>query len=72
MIGKTIQMYGLHVLALDSKYHREFEEVIPKLLKSRQLKYAEDITKGLEHAGDAILGQQQGIPIGKSLVLVAE
>lgn len=72
MIGKTIQMFGLYIFSLDAKYREEFESVLPKMFKSGQLKYTEDITKGLEHAGEAILAQQEGRNSGKSVVIVAE
>ena len=45
---------------------------MPKKLASGEIKYTEDITRGLENAGHAILDVQTGKNKGKSVVVVAE
>jgi NADPH-dependent curcumin reductase CurA len=57
---------------LNDKYSAEFDKVFPKLIKDGKIKYTEDITRGLENIGEAILAQQKGQNNGKSVVIVAE
>lgn len=54
------------------EYETEFYETFPKQLASGELKWSEDITKGLVHAGEAILEVQEGRNTGKKVVVVAE
>lgn len=60
------------MLGLEDKYRADFEKVFPTLVKEGKIKYNEDVTRGLESVGEAILKQQQGKNVGKSVVIVAE
>ncbi|KAJ7582223.1 hypothetical protein C8J56DRAFT_957260 [Mycena floridula] len=72
IIYKQVNLYGNFILGLEEKYHKEFEREMPPLVKNGTLKYLEDVTKGLEKSGEAILAQQKGANHGKSVVVVAE
>lgn len=61
IMRKTISLYGFL-----------FFRVVPPKLATGELKYADDITKGLENVGEAILDVLQGKNKGKKIVLVAE
>lgn len=65
-------MQGFTVGRLESKYSEEFYATVPAMLASGKLKYAEDITVGLEKAGDVILAVQKGQTKGKAIVLVSQ
>ncbi|KAK0189999.1 hypothetical protein F5146DRAFT_647302 [Armillaria mellea] len=72
IVSKRITINGFIEFDLTDKWKDEFYRVIPKKIASGQFKYAEDITTGLEHAGEAIRRIQTGQNIAKSVVLVAE
>jgi hypothetical protein len=72
VIGKSLAIYGVLVFHLQPKYDKEFYEVIPPALASGELKYSEDVSRGLETVGDVILAVQQGRNTGKAVVVVAE
>ncbi|KAF9016221.1 NAD(P)-binding protein [Hymenopellis radicata] len=54
------------------KWNDEFYRVIPKKLASGEIKYKEEITKGLEGAGEAIRKIQAGENLAKSVIVVAD
>lgn len=54
------------------KYREQFYQEVPKLVKEGKIQYQEDITRGLEHAGQGILDVQQGTNKGKKVILVAD
>ncbi|KAJ6488877.1 hypothetical protein C8R45DRAFT_993083 [Mycena sanguinolenta] len=72
LYGKSATMYGVLVFRLEAKYDKEFYEVIPPALASGELKYMEDVSRGLETVGDMILRVQEGRNTGKAVVVVAE
>lgn len=72
MFAKSLTMYGILVFRLQPKYDKEFYEVIPSALASGELKYTEDVSRGLETVGDVILRVQEGRNTGKAVVIVAE
>ncbi len=72
IIAKAITVYGVNIWRLAPKYEEEFYRVVPPLLASGELKFSEDVTRGLEHAGEAIEAVQRGTNTGKSVILVAE
>ncbi len=57
---------------LDPKYLEEFYKTMPDLIARGELKYREDVTRGLEFAGEAILAVQLGKNKAKSVVVVAD
>ncbi|SJL08755.1 related to reductase RED1 [Armillaria ostoyae] len=72
IVSKRITINGFIEFDLTDKWKDEFYRVVPKKIASGEFKYAEDITNGLEHAGEAIRRIQTGQNIAKSVVLVAE
>ncbi|KAH7924548.1 alcohol dehydrogenase [Leucogyrophana mollusca] len=72
VVAKEIKMSGILVTSLLPKYMEAFLAEIPPLITKGEFKYREDITKGLEHTGEAILAVQKGTNIGKSVILVAD
>jgi NADPH-dependent curcumin reductase CurA len=72
VIGKCLHIHGILVLPLFPKYYKEFYSTIPAMLASGELKYSEEITKGLDKVGDVILAVQKGTNKAKAVVVVAE
>ncbi|KAJ7120718.1 hypothetical protein C8R43DRAFT_1034051, partial [Mycena crocata] len=70
--AKSLSLHGILVLRLVAKYDKEFYETIPPALASGELKYTEEVIKGLENVGVAILRVQQGKNTAKSVIVVAE
>ncbi|KAK2463773.1 hypothetical protein APHAL10511_004211 [Amanita phalloides] len=72
---KSLLLQGFIVFRLEESYPHlvdEFYEKIPPLLAEREIKYKEDVTRGLDKVGDVILKVQKGMNQGKAVVLVAE
>lgn len=72
IVSKEITISGFLVFSLYPKYGQWFYEEIPQRIASGELKYIEDIKKGLEYGGHAIEDVQRGRNFGKSIVLVAD
>lgn len=72
IFAKEVKIFGFLVLSLLPKYVDEFYREVPKKLASGELKYLEDRTIGLENAGKALMENQQGKNMGKSVVIVAD
>ncbi|KDQ64391.1 hypothetical protein JAAARDRAFT_28018 [Jaapia argillacea MUCL 33604] len=72
IVGKAIKMCGFLVFQFQEKYIEEFYKVVPAKLASGEIKYTEDITRGLEKVGEAILAVQTGKNKAKSVIVVAE
>ncbi|KAJ7120596.1 hypothetical protein C8R43DRAFT_1090904 [Mycena crocata] len=58
VVGKCLHIHGILT--------------IPPKIASGELKYAEEITKGLDKAGDVILAVQKGTNKAKAVILVAD
>ncbi|KAF9264322.1 NAD(P)-binding protein [Marasmius fiardii PR-910] len=71
IIYKGVTIYGLYVFEHDHKYREEFYKVMPELVAKGEIKYTEEVTVGLEKAGEVILAQQKGLNKAKSVVKVA-
>ncbi|KAL1740234.1 hypothetical protein HDZ31DRAFT_47889 [Schizophyllum fasciatum] len=69
---RQITLYGFTVNILGEKYLADFLAEVPPKLASGALRSLEDVVKGLERAGDAIVAAQKGESKGKVAVLVAE
>jgi NADPH-dependent curcumin reductase CurA len=54
------------------KYVEEFYATIPPKLANGDMKYLEDVRKGLDQAGEALLDVQLGKNIGNCAILVAD
>lgn len=66
-----IKLYGFIVTSILPKYKDAFYAEVPMLIASGELKLKEDISKGLDSVGEAILAVQKGTNTGKSIVVVA-
>jgi len=74
-LSKRIHLHGFLVGEVGAKhpeYVTEFYAEIPKQLASGELKWAEDVSHGLELAGEAILEVQEGRNTAKKVIVVAK
>ncbi|KAF9456064.1 hypothetical protein BDZ94DRAFT_1285900 [Collybia nuda] len=71
-VAKSISIQGFVVTRLEEKYLTEFYANIPPKIASGEIKYSEEIVKGLEGVGEALLSVQKGTNKGKVVVLVAD
>ena len=72
VVSKSITMQGFIVNRIQEKYEEKFyAEMIPKVA-SKQIKHREQIYKGLDSVGDAIIDIQRGKNKAKAVVHVAE
>jgi len=72
VVSRQIKMYGFIVGNLADKYEEAFYKEVPAKLAKGELKFKEDCTEGLEHAGQGILDVQTGKNNGKKVIIVAE
>lgn len=72
IVSKQLKLSGFIVTTLWKKHLEDFYSEIPPKVARGEIKYLEDITHGLDKAGEAILAVQIGKNHGKSVVLVAE
>lgn len=72
IVSKELRIFGFLVFSIFPKYAKEFYSEVPAALASGALKYSEDITEGLENAGQAIYDVQTGKNKGKSVIRVAQ
>lgn len=73
IMSKRIIVYGFFVSDHEDKWEAEFYATVPKMIASGQLVVpAQQITKGLKNAGEAIRDVQMGTNTGKSVVWVAD
>lgn len=72
VVWREIKLYGFLAPRLIPKYADAFYAEVPGLIKEGKLKYSEDRTLGLQHAGDAFEAMQRGTNTGKAVVIVAE
>ena len=72
IVSKEIKVFGFLVFSLTDKYGDAFYREVPAQVARGELKYLEDVTKGLENAGHALYNVQTGRNYGKSVVQVAD
>ncbi|KZT03634.1 alcohol dehydrogenase [Laetiporus sulphureus 93-53] len=60
IIAKQLRVSGFIVTSLDDKWLVDFHKEFPPKVASDQIKYKEDVSKGLESAGQAILDELTG------------
>jgi len=72
VLTNRISINGLLVWDHEAKYKDEFYRVIPQKLASGEIKYTEDVTRGLDKCGEAILEVQKGLNKGKKVIIVAD
>ncbi|KAF8904154.1 hypothetical protein CPB85DRAFT_1538295 [Mucidula mucida] len=71
IFARSLSINGFLEWFLAPKWTDEFYRVVPQKLASGEIKYKEEITKGLEGAGEAIRKIQMGENLGKSVIVVA-
>ncbi|KAJ7464191.1 alcohol dehydrogenase [Mycena latifolia] len=69
---KSLTISGVMVFQLQGRYNAEFYATIPRLLADGEIKYAEDVSRGLDTVGETILRVLVGDTTGKAVVVVAE
>ncbi|EIM82740.1 alcohol dehydrogenase [Stereum hirsutum FP-91666 SS1] len=72
IIRKRLTVQGLNVVALAPKYSEEFYRILTPLIKEGKIKHREDVSKGLDTAGQGIADVQRGTNTAKKVILVAE
>ena len=72
VVGKSLSINGFIVWRLEPKYEAEFYATVPGQLARGEIKYAEEVTKGLEKVGDVILAVLKGTNAAKSIIEVAQ
>ncbi|KAJ8087197.1 hypothetical protein PM082_006027 [Marasmius tenuissimus] len=72
VFGRSLHIHGFLVFDLAPKWQEDFYKVVPQKIASGELKHREDITKGLENVGQALVDVQRGNNFGKKVILVAD
>lgn len=72
IVSKSIVFRGFLVANLEKQYGDDFYREVPPMVARGDVKYVEDVTRGLEGVGQAILDVQMGKNKGKSVILLAE
>ncbi|KAF8909589.1 alcohol dehydrogenase [Mucidula mucida] len=72
IFARSLSINGFLEWFLAPKWTDEFYHVIPRKLASGEIKYREEITKGLEGAGEAMRKIQMGENLAKSVIVVAD
>lgn len=72
VVGKCLSINGFLVGRLEKKHDAEFYATVPAKLASGELKYTEEVTKGLDKVGDVILAVQKGTNKAKAVIHVAD
>ncbi|KAJ7856733.1 hypothetical protein B0H14DRAFT_3642017 [Mycena olivaceomarginata] len=72
IVRKALHVHGILILDLLPKYQADFYATIPPKLASGELKYTEDVSKGLSTVGDVFLAVLKGTKKAKAVVVVAD
>ncbi|KAL0563372.1 hypothetical protein V5O48_018697 [Marasmius crinis-equi] len=72
IIYKSVTIQGLYIFDHEDKYKEEFYKIVPEWIAKGKIKYTEEVQDGLEKVGEAILAQQKGQNIAKSVIKVAD
>ena len=72
IVRQELHVNGFVVETLLPKYSEDFYAEIPKMVARGEIQYLEDVKRGLEWAGHAILDVQRGKNSGKSVIIVSE
>ncbi|KAJ7478348.1 hypothetical protein FB451DRAFT_1351020 [Mycena latifolia] len=70
--AKSLTIHGILVLRLQAKYDKEFYATIPRAPADGEIKFTEEVSRGLETVGDTILRVQEGRNTAKAVVVVAD
>ncbi|KAJ7262921.1 hypothetical protein C8J57DRAFT_1513161 [Mycena rebaudengoi] len=71
LIGKSISMHGVFVFHLQPKYDEEFYATVPEKIVSGEIKYREEVSRGLDKVGNVMLDVQKGTNKAKAVIIVA-
>lgn len=73
VVGKRLKLQGFIVSDKfkEPGFLQEFYAKVPKWIANGEIKIKEDVTKGLEHAPEAIVGIFQGKNFGKAVIQIA-
>ncbi|KAJ7622002.1 hypothetical protein DFH06DRAFT_1143404 [Mycena polygramma] len=72
IFAKCLHIHGFLVRHLRPKHTAGFRaELVPKIA-SGEIKYTEDVTRGLDKVGDVLLAVQKGTNTGKAVIVVAD
>jgi len=72
IVAKSLTLSGFIVGRLESKYSDDFYKTIPAKLANGELKFKEEVSKGLEKVGDVLLAVQKGTNKAKAVISVAD
>ncbi|KAI0725917.1 NAD-P-binding protein [Fomitopsis betulina] len=72
IVGKELRVSGFIVDSLYHKYREPFLKEFPAAVAAGTIKYSEDVSRGLESVGEAIVAVQKGTNNGKKIVVVAD
>ncbi|OBZ77792.1 Zinc-type alcohol dehydrogenase-like protein PB24D3.08c [Grifola frondosa] len=72
IFAKQLHISGFIVSSLHHKYLEQFYREIPPKVASGEIKYKEDVKRGLEKTNEALIDAQFGRIHGKSVIIVAE
>ncbi|KAH9832054.1 uncharacterized protein C8Q71DRAFT_279574 [Rhodofomes roseus] len=72
IFAKSLTLHGFTVAVLHDKYVDRFYAEVPRMVAEGKIRFKEDVSRGLESAGEAILEVQKGRNKGKMVILVAE
>ncbi|THH07343.1 hypothetical protein EW146_g9348 [Bondarzewia mesenterica] len=72
IFAKELSLNGFLYMTYAAKYKTQFFEEAPRWVREGKVKILEDVVRGLEQAGQAVLDVQKGRNKGKKVVLVAE
>jgi len=74
IVGKRLKLQGFIILdkAGDATFQKEFYSKVPQWIANGELKVKEDVTKGLEHAAEALVGIFHGKNFGKAVIQIAD
>ncbi|KAI0711845.1 NAD(P)-binding protein [Cerioporus squamosus] len=72
LVWREITFHGFLFLSLMPKYIEDFYRTFPPRVASGELKYKDDVVRGLENAGKALVDVLSGKNFGKCSVVVAD
>jgi NADPH-dependent curcumin reductase CurA len=72
IIPKAITVTGFTLTLLKSKWENDFQDFVIPHLASGELKYSEEVHRGLDKVGDTFLALQKGQNKAKVVIMVAD
>ncbi|KAJ7160317.1 alcohol dehydrogenase [Mycena filopes] len=72
IVHKSLSIHGFLTRNLRPKHTAAFRAEVPPKVARGELKFTEDVTRGLERVGEVLLAVLRGTNTGKAVVVVAE